>query len=388
MVKNHPPTILVAPNSMKGSLSAFDAVNAIKEGLHASWPNITCREAPLADGGELTMDILLNARGGKKRTVDVVDPLGRPITSCFGALANGQTAVVELAKASGYSLLKEEEKDPLATTTYGTGQLISSALDEGYQRIITGLGGSATVDAGAGMLQALGYRLLDQQGNDIGWGGGALRHLSTIDPSQAHPRLQQCNLLTACDVQNPLLGEEGAARVFAPQKGAKPEDVSSLEEGHRNFVNVIRHQLGVDIGTIPHGGAAGGIAATIGGILQGQLLNGTDFLLDESHIEQLIDNSDLVITAEGSLDQQTLQGKAPYGLAKRAKEHTIPVMMIAGQVPIELSATINVTFDAFFPINHSPCNIDEAIANSYANVKRTAFSMGNLLKVGFNRIVE
>lgn len=381
------PRILVAPNSLKGSLTAFDAVKAIKQGLYASWPEIMCLEAPLADGGESTLDILLKARGGEKKFVNVLDPLGRTISSTYGSLADGKTAVVELAKASGYSLLNDAEKNPLTTTTYGTGQLIATALDDGYQRIVTGLGGSATVDAGAGMLQALGYQLLDQKGNDIGFGGGALQNLSYIDISQAHPRLAECELLTACDVQNPLLGEDGAAKVFAPQKGAGPDEVKVLEKGHEQFVKVVNNDLGIDISTMKHGGAAGGIAATIGGVLKAQLLPGSDFLLDEIQIEQLLANADLVVTAEGSLDQQTLQGKAPYGLAQRAKKRNMPVIMIAGQVPLTLSDSFNTTFDAVFPINHAPLKEEEAINHTYQDLQRTLYSVTNLLKVGITRLL-
>ena len=373
--------IIIAPNTFKHSLSAFDVAEAIKTGFEKCQLDATYRIFPIADGGEGITDILVRQLNGHLEPVMVPDALGRDINTSFGVLNNNTTAVIELARASGLSWIQKEELDPLRASTFGTGKLITEALNRGIRHIVMGLGNSATVDGGTGLLQALGVRFLDKKGDTIGLGARDLINIHTIDLTGLDARIKECTITVACDVENPLLGATGAARVFGPQKGANPETVVLLEQGLTQLNKVTQNSLGVEMAELVHGGAAGGTAAALAAFLQAKLVPGVDYLLDLTGFTEALSAVDLLITAEGGLDEQTLAGKGPYGVARRAKEQGIPVIALAGQIPATMDLAHFKYFDAVFPIGTGPVPLEEAIAHTGANLARTAWQIGNLLKL-------
>jgi len=371
--------ILIAPNAFKNSLEADEVALAIQEGLEQS--NLKCDVNcfPVGDGGDGTGKLLLNHLGGKMIDCATLDPLGRKITSSFGLIDEGKTAVIEMANASGLRLLRTDELNPLRASTYGTGQLIVAALDKGATKIILCIGGSATVDGGAGILQALGFQFLDVMGRALADLPESLTQLHVIDLSRVDMRIHDCEIVVLCDVENVLLGTLGAAAVFGPQKGADHNTVMRLDASLAKLRDVILRQNGKDIASLKRGGAAGGIAAGLAGLLNAELVNGIDFFLSITNFDSALRNADLVITGEGSIDLQTLQGKGPFGIAKKAREKGIPIIGLAGKVPLDTTELLNEYFDVISSINNEPMDMAVALASTKKNLVRTATSIGNLI---------
>ncbi len=369
--------IIVAPNSFKGSLDAFEVAKAIEKGLQKSSLDVDCRLYPIADGGDHTLEVFVNWLGGEVKRAAVSDPLGRTVTSEWALLNDGKTAVIEMAKASGISLLKSEEADPLKSNTYGTGQLIAEAIRNGARKIILGLGGSATVDGGTGILQALGTKLYDEKGNLIGQGANALLSVYDIDTSGIPESMREAEFLILCDVENPLLGPHGATHVFGPQKGADPHAVELLEKAMERFNDLITKKTGKDFSSIPGAGAAGGIAVPLKAFFNTRLVNGVAFLLESMGFEDKLKEADMLITAEGKADRQTLEGKGPFGVAARAMIHDIPAVLLTGRA--EDIHELNKGFTAVFSITNGPESLEEAMASTAHDLEITAMQIGNLL---------
>ncbi|HVF82518.1 MAG TPA: glycerate kinase [Flavisolibacter sp.] len=371
--------ILIAPNAFKNSLDAEAAACAIEAGLQQSKLAFSSECFPIADGGDGTGYLITKRCGGNFYETEVHDPLGRAVTASFGLIDENNTAVIEMANASGLRLLKTEELKPLQATSFGTGEQIKYALDKGVKNIILCIGGSAVVDGGTGILSALGVRFLDIDGNKLTGLPENLHKLHTINVSEIDRRLAGCQIIILCDVSNPLLGEQGAAAIFGPQKGASAEEVETLEKSLSRFAEVTLVQSGKDISGLKHGGAAGGTAAGLYAFLNAKLVNGIDYFLELTGFESALKKHDLVITGEGSLDEQTLQGKGPYGVAYRAKAQGIPVIGIAGKVPLIPSQKMNEYFDVCIPIGNEPSDILSALQATEVNLKRASKEIGNLL---------
>lgn len=362
---------LCAPDSFKESLTAMEAARAMTQGIENADHDAEVRCLPMADGGEGTARALVDATGGSMRAVPVHDPLGRPVEGHFGLLADGTTAVVETAEASGLALLEAKERNPLIASSYGTGELMLAAVRSGAKRIIVGLGGSATNDAGAGLLQALGVRLLDKNGNDLAHGGAALANLTTIDISTMDPALKNVAITAACDVTNPLTGPTGASAVFGPQKGASKDDVATLDAALAHFAQVIDSQLGVAVNDVPGAGAAGGIGAALKGFLNAEFRPGIAIVIEQSGLDAAAQWADVVFTGEGSIDFQTKFGKTPAGVAETAKRHGKPVIAVAGHIGTGIDELHEVGIDAVFGIAPGAASLSELLADAAANVTRT-----------------
>ncbi|RGL23097.1 glycerate kinase [Bifidobacterium longum] len=362
---------LCAPDSFKESLTAMEAARAMAQGIENADHDAEVRCLPMADGGEGTARALVDATGGSMRAVPVHDPLGRPVEGHFGLLADGTTAVVETAEASGLALLEAKKRNPLIASSYGTGELILAAVRSGAKRIIVGLGGSATNDAGAGLLQALGVRLLDKNGNDLAHGGAALANLTTIDISTMDPALKNVAITAACDVTNPLTGPTGASAVFGPQKGASKDDVATLDAALAHFAQVIDSQLGVAVNDVPGAGAAGGIGAALKGFLNAEFRPGIAIVIEQSGLDAAAQWADVVFTGEGSIDFQTKFGKTPAGVAETAKRHGKPVIAVAGHIGTGIDELHEVGIDAVFGIAPGAASLSELLADAAANVTRT-----------------
>lgn len=362
---------LCAPDSFKESLTAREAARAMAQGIENADHDAEVRCLPMADGGEGTARALVDATGGSMRAVPVHDPLGRPVEGHFGLLADGTTAVVETAEASGLALLEAKERNPLIASSYGTGELMLAAVRSGAKRIIVGLGGSATNDAGAGLLQALGVRLLDKNGNDLAHGGAALANLTTIDISTMDPALKNVAITAACDVTNPLTGPTGASAVFGPQKGASKDDVATLDASLAHFAQVIDSQLGVAVNDVPGAGAAGGIGAALKGFLDAEFRPGIAIVIEQSGLDAAAQWADVVFTGEGSIDFQTKFGKTPAGVAETAKRHGKPVIAVAGHIGTGIDELHEVGIDAVFGIAPGAASFSELLADAAANVTRT-----------------
>lgn len=370
--------ILIAPNAFKGSLDAVQAARAIQLGLESSVLQPSCVLQPIADGGDGMLDVMLSQANGKKLYATVEDPLGRPVKAAYGLIQDGKTAVIEMAEASGLRLLSSEERDPRKTSTFGTGQLIQAALDQGVSEIVVGVGGSATVDGGLGIVQALGVSLRDEGGKEVPRGSDGLKVLHSIDVTNLDSRLQQCRVTVPCDVTNTLVG---AAEVFGPQKGASPELVAEIEAYFLRYDQLVRKHLGKEIAHLPRGGAAGGVSAALYAFLNADLVNGTEYLLAKTGFRSALNQADLLITTEGALDQQTQEGKGPFYVARQAKEQKKPVIMLVGSVPSDYSPEDYPDYNAIFPIGPRPQSLDEALQHTGENLKRTAQQMGNLLAI-------
>jgi glycerate kinase len=373
--------ILIAPNAFKNSLDAVAAAEAIRNGLRQSKLKCTCECFPVGDGGDGTAILLIQKCGGTIIPAEVHDPLGRKIRAAFGLIDNGNTAVIEMADASGLRLLRHEEFDPLHATTFGTGELIRCALDRGVNKIIIGIGGSATVEGATGILQALGVRFLNAGGKILSNLPEDLADLESIDLSGLDQRISRCALTVLCDVENSLLGEEGAAKVFGPQKGATGPAIKKLEAALAKLRDVLFRQTGKDLAVIKHGGAAGGVAAGLQGFLNATLVKGIDYFLDITGFEDALQKTDLVITGEGSIDEQTLRGKGPFGVALRAREKNVPVIGLAGRVALEADAPLRQYFIQLLAIGHAPVEMDKAMQNTAEDLQRTAMELGNQLAV-------
>jgi glycerate kinase len=371
--------VLIAPNAFKGSLDAFQAADAIAEGFARGAPGADRILLPVADGGDGTVRVLVGAAGGRILASDVLDPLGRNIRAEWGMLGDGTTAVIEVARASGLALLSPAERDPLIATSFGAGQLVSEALARGCKRVVVGLGGSATVDGGAGFVEALGARLLDARGVSVARGGAGLASLDRIDIAALDPRLHGVELLALCDVDSELLGESGAAKRFGPQKGATPSMVDALEKNLTRFADIVLRDLGRDVRQTPCAGAAGGMGAAIAGILGGRLERGIDRILEWIRFDDRIAGCDLVVTAEGFLDRQTLGNKAPYGVACAARRHGAPVVVMVGGVAEDVATTDASCFDAVIPICPRPLALEEAMSKTRQHLAWSAEQLARLL---------
>ena len=324
--------ILIASDSFKGAASALEVCNAIENGIKQVCPKVETIKIPMADGGEGTVESLIAATKGRLIIKTVTNPLGGKVKAKFGILGDNKTAVIEMAEASGLQLVPPEKRDPLKTTTYGTGELIKYAMEKGAKRFIIGIGGSATVDGGAGMAQALGAKLVDKRGKKIGFGGGSLSKLSKIDISSMDERIKACDFEVACDVDNPLCGTKGAAYVYGPQKGATKAQIPKLDGALSHFACIIRRDIGVKVENLAGAGAAGGLGAGLVAFLGAHLKSGIEMVINASDIERCIQDVDLVITGEGRIDGQTIFGKTPIGVAKLAKKYGKPVIGICGIV--------------------------------------------------------
>lgn len=371
--------IVIAPDSFKESLSSVEVADAVERGWRQIFPDAVCVKLPVADGGEGTVEALVSATGGQWLEADVHDPLGKPIVARYGCDAQERRAFIEMAAASGLMLVPPEARNPLRTGSFGTGELIRDALDKGFSDLIIGIGGSATNDGGAGMLQALGIRLLDAQGRDIAPGGAALADLAHIDMSGRHPRLDQCRVQIACDVNNPLTGERGASAVFGPQKGATPEMVRQLDKNLAHFAEVIRRDVGKDVANVPGAGAAGGMGAALLAFFDAQLRPGIEIVLETIGLQAHLQDADWVITGEGRLDGQTAFGKTPVGVARLAQAQGVPVIALAGSVTSDVQRLYAAGLDAVFSVTPSPCRLQDALRDAADNVARTSRNIAALL---------
>ena len=344
-------------------------------GFRAADSAIEIVSLPIADGGDGTSAVLRAAQAGAIRETIVPDPLGRPVRASFALLDQGRTAVLDVATASGIALLQAHEQDPLSVSSRGTGKLLGSALDTGVETVILGVGGSATIDGGAGLLAALGVGLLDEAGTPIGSGGAALARLSRIDLSRVHPALARVKLRVACDVDSPLLGPHGAAKVFGPQKGATPDGVLELERNLAHFAEVVERTTGRRVGDLISGGAAGGIAAGLFGVLGATLEPGIDLVLERVGFDRALLGADLVITAEGLLDQQSLRNKGPCGVGRWAKRRGVPVIALVGGIADDVRPADFGDFAGIFSICRRPMSLEEAMARAAELLERTAESV-------------
>ncbi|HEY7993146.1 MAG TPA: glycerate kinase [Candidatus Eremiobacteraceae bacterium] len=326
--------ILVAPDKFKGSMTGLQAGDAMRAGLLRVWPDAQVEVVPVADGGDGTATALLDAVGGRRVPRTVCGPDGRPVDAWFALLGDGGTAVVELAAASGLALMPVGKNDPLTATTFGTGELVLGALEAGGRRVVLAIGGSATNDAGAGALSALGARFLDIHGDEVPRGGAALARLETIDDAALVERIRSVTIEIACDVDNPLVGPNGASAIYGPQKGATPDDVRVLDAALSHFADVVGRKTGVDVRNVPGGGAAGGSAAGFLALAGAQLIPGANLVFDVIDFERRLDGVSLVVTGEGKLDRQTLSGKAPFAVARAAAQRGIPAVAVAGTVDL------------------------------------------------------
>ena len=372
---------LIAIDSFKGSLTSREAGTAAAEGIKRVYPEAECEILTVADGGEGTVDSLMSALGGKTVTAEVSDPLGRKIKARYGVTADG-TALLEMSAAAGITLLKREELNPSLTTTYGVGEMIRDAIGRGCRRFIVGIGGSATNDGGAGMLQALGFSLLDKKGRDIPFGAGGLSYLDRISDEKVMKELSGCEFRIACDVTNPLCGEKGCSAVFGPQKGASADAVKEMDASLALFAEETKKIRPLSDGDFPGSGAAGGLGFAFRAFLGAELLSGIELILDEMHIEDKIRTADVVITGEGRLDSQTVMGKAPGGVAEKAKKHGKPVIAFSGAVTKDAVYCNEKGIDAFFPVVRGVTTLTEAMERDTAsgNVADTAEQVFRLLR--------
>ncbi|ANB61850.1 glycerate kinase [Anoxybacteroides amylolyticum] len=375
--------IVIAPDSFKESLSAWEVANAIERGFRRVFQEAEYVKVPLADGGEGTVQALVDATGGTIIEKQVTGPLGETVSAFFGLLGDGKTAVIEMAAASGLHLVPREKRNPLVTTTCGTGELIRSALDYGVQRIIIGLGGSATNDGGAGMAQALGVKLLDENGEEIGFGGGSLSRLAQIDVSLLDPRLRHVKIDVACDVTNPLTGPTGASFVFGPQKGATFEMARQLDDHLHHYADIIAKTLGKQV-NVPGAGAAGGLGAGLLAFLPVELKRGIDIVLEAVQFAEKLANASLVVTGEGRIDRQTAYGKVPIGVAKVAKTKNIPVIALAGSLADDSDVVLDYGVDALYTIVPGVVSLSEAMEKATDYIERTSRHIAASLRIGMN----
>lgn len=379
-----PMTVLIAPSGFKESLSAEDAADHIAAGVLRALPHARVLKAPMADGGEGFTQALVHATGGTLHPCTVTGPVGEPVEAFFGFLggASSRTAVIEMAAAAGLRLVPQGRRNPMLTTSRGVGELIGAALDAGAQRVLLGCGDSGINDGGAGMVQALGVRLLDAQGNELADGGGALQRLHRIDLGGLDPRLATVRLDAAVNWHNVLLGARGVARVFGPQKGATPAQVELLDAALANYASCIRRATGRAIGRAPGSGASGGLGAGFAALLGGTLHPRFDIVMQYLELDSLIALADLVITAEGSLDHQTPFGKVPAEVAQRAKRRGLPVIALAGTIGAGVEINFEHGIDAFASILSRPCTLDEAIAQAGPLLRRAAEDTLRMVSVG------
>lgn len=373
--------ILIAPDKFKHCLTARQVAGNLSRGINRVLPDAEIVIVPMADGGEGTVQAMVDATKGSFIKTSVNNPLMQPVEAVYGITGSGDTAVIEMSAASGLALLKEEERNPWKTTTFGTGELIKHALDNHCRKIIIGIGGSATNDAGAGMAEALGYKFTDKNGQPIPKGGGGLLQVQNIDTSAVDNRIFHTEMLVACDVNNPLTGENGASMVYARQKGADEDLVQELEKNLIHFSNIIRQQLNSDVTEIPGAGAAGGLGAGMMAFCKAQLKPGFQVIAETINLEKQIKNADLVITGEGKLDIQTQYGKTPFGVAQIARQHQKKVIAIGGTLSGDAGDLYNHGFDLLLPIIERPVKLEEAFENAPEFLQNTGERIGRMLKM-------
>ncbi|WP_395302133.1 glycerate kinase [Enterobacter mori] len=374
--------IVIAPDSYKESLSALEVATAIERGFREIFPSANYVKLPVADGGEGTVEAMVAATQGRIIHVPVTGPLGEPVEGFYGLSGDDQSAFIEMAAASGLELVPPSQRNPLKTTSWGTGELIRHALDAGVKHIIIGIGGSATNDGGAGMVQALGAKLLDAAQKPVELGGGELATLAHIDLTGLDKRLKACRIEVACDVTNPLTGEEGATAVFGPQKGATPEMIVTLDNALAHYAQVIARDLDIDVLNLSGGGAAGGMGAALYAFCGAQLRQGIEIVTDALHLADQVADADLVITGEGRIDSQTIHGKVPVGVANVAKRFNRPVIGIAGSLTADVGVVHEHGIDAVFSVIYTICSLEDALENASENVRMAARNIAAALKVG------
>ncbi len=370
---------VLAPDSFKESMTAKEVCIAMEKGIRKVYPQCECIHVPMADGGEGTVQSLVDATEGTLYEETVIAPLGNKVTAKYGILGDGETAIIEMAEASGLHLVPRDKRNPLITTTYGTGELIISAINKGVKKILIGLGGSATNDGGAGMLQALGVKLLDCEGRELSYGGGELGKLSKIDISTAIDKLKNVEIQVACDVKNPLTGVNGASYVFGPQKGADKNMVLELDKNLKHFADEARKQLAVEIDNIEGAGAAGGLGAALVGFCNGKLEKGIDIVVRYSNLEEKVKGANYVFTGEGSIDFQTKYGKTPVGVSTVAMKNNIPVIALAGKVGEGIEELYPLGITAVFGIIPGIVSLEDALAEGAVNVERTMENIARLI---------
>lgn len=374
--------VVVAPQAFKGSLDAPEVADAIARGVRQVFPRAEVLTLPVADGGEGTVRALVQSSKGRTVTTRVLGPLEKPVNATWGLLGDGETAVIEMAAASGLPLLRRDERNPMRTTSFGSGELIRHALDHGVRRLIIGIGGSATNDGGAGMASALGVRFLDANGQSLPHGGGALRHLAHIDPSEIDPRLPNVEVRVACDVNNPLTGPTGASQVYGPQKGADAHMVGLLDEALQRYADVLERDLGKSIGDVAGAGAAGGLGAGLLAFLDATLCSGVDIVFDAIHLDDGLAGATLVITGEGRMDSQDIYGKAPIAVAKRARNLGVPTIAIVGTTGRDYRVVFDHGIDAVIGTVNRPMTLDRAISESTRLITEAAMRACRLVRVG------
>jgi len=374
--------IVVAPDSFKGSLSAVSVANAMEEGILTVFPDAEVIKVPIADGGEGTIEALVVATGGQLIAQQVLGPLGESIEACFGVLGDGETAVIEMAAASGLPLVPPEKRDPRITTTYGTGQLITAVLDRGIRKLIIGIGGSATNDGGMGMARALGVKFLDGIGNSLPSGGAALAQLVTIDINQLDSRLAETTIVVACDVDNPLCGPRGASAVYGPQKGATVEMVAELDAALANYATVAKNATNIDVAEYPGAGAAGGLGAGFLFFTDAKLLPGVDIVLEAVHFSDIVKTANFVITGEGCTDFQTAYGKAPVGVARIAQRHYVPTLCLSGSLGTRYEEVLQCGISGLMSIVPRPMNLLDCMTDAPELIQRATERLCQVIKTG------
>lgn len=374
--------IVIAIDSLKGSLTSLEAGKAIETGIKKVYPEAVTKVLPLADGGEGTVEALTLGMGGKLQSIEVTGPLGNKIRAQYGILSDGKTAIVEMAAAAGITLVPDNKRNPLYTTTFGVGEILLDAMHKGCRHFIIGIGGSATNDGGVGMLQALGYDMLDADGKPVPFGAAGLKVLCRIDDSRVTPELKKCTFRIACDVTNPLCGEKGCSAIYGPQKGASPEDIALMDKWMGDYARISKEKYSHADANAPGAGAAGGMGFAFLTFTNATLESGIEIVLAETKLEEHIAKADLVITGEGRLDGQTVMGKAPVGVARIAKKYKKPVIAFAGCVTPEATACNEHGIDAFFPILRGVVSLSEAMEpeNARQNMIDTVEQVMRLLK--------
>ncbi|MBU3161534.1 glycerate kinase [Clostridium frigoris] len=371
---------VIAPDSFKESVSGFEASEAIKSGLKSIFSDAQFDIIPMADGGEGTSEVIVNAQKGEFRKIIVTGPLGEKREAKYGWLQEEKKAIIEVAEACGLNLVEPSKRNPLYTTTFGVGEMILDALNKGVEHLIIGLGGSSTNDGGLGMLQALGIIAIDIEGNELGLGGKELIKLHKLDISKIDNRIKKISIEVACDVQNPFVGVRGATRIFGPQKGANGDIEDELELGMVNFAKIIVETFGIDISNIPKSGAAGGLGGAFI-LLNGSLLRGVDLVLKHTRFEERIKDADFIITGEGSIDAQTKYGKTISGIAQIAKKYKIPTIVLAGMVGDNIEELYSMGVTSVFGIVDKPKSLEDALRDGYNSIKKTSENIGRLIKI-------
>ncbi|MCS3603051.1 glycerate kinase [Buttiauxella sp. BIGb0471] len=374
--------IVIAPDSYKESLSALEVATQIEAGFREVFPNAHYVKLPVADGGEGTVEAMVAATNGEIIEVNVTGPLGDPIQAFYGISGDQQQAFIEMAAASGLEQVPTALRNPLNTTSWGTGELIRCALDSGVKSILIGIGGSATNDGGIGMVQALGARLLDSDGEPLGLGGREVARLASIDISGLDKRLQDCRIEVACDVTNLLTGNEGASAVFGPQKGATPEIVRELDQALEHYAKIISRDLNIDVLELSGGGAAGGMGAALYAFCHAQLRQGIEIVTEALKLDEIVRDADLVITGEGRIDSQSIHGKVPIGVAKIARRYNIPVIGIAGSLTADVGVVHEHGLDAVFSVLYSICTLEDALKNAGENLRMASRNIAATLAIG------